>query len=208
LRQHRIPSDTRRLLRKIPGLAPQCATSSKELALHVLTTKDGRSQCRFHDEKRSTQLAKQVDGPTAGKKFIIVGVAYAKVDGKRIQKQDGFLHCGCTEKEALWEFLWFKTWAVKSANPKITEKESMGSDALIARHRAFFAQGFSAGTLLDIDDFYTTEHEFGSHGYEARLRRIQVDRIIGTLNGLEGNADEVYVLAKKTVTPSEGVGMN
>ncbi|KAJ7802125.1 hypothetical protein B0H14DRAFT_2614637 [Mycena olivaceomarginata] len=163
-RKYRIPSETRRLLRKIPALASQCATSSKELALHVLTTKEGKTQCRFHDEKRSTQLAKQVDGPTGGKK---------------IQKQDGFLHCGCAEKEALWEFLWFKTWSA-----------------------------FSAGTLLDIDDFYTTEHEFGSNGYEARLRRIQVDRIIGTLNGLEGNTDEVYVLAKKTVIPSEGVVMN
>ncbi|KAJ7829975.1 hypothetical protein B0H14DRAFT_2593611 [Mycena olivaceomarginata] len=174
LRKHRIPSDTRRLLRKIPALVSQCATSSKELALHVLTTKDGKTQCRFHDKKRSMQLAKQVDGPIGGKKFIIIGVAYTKVDGKRIQKQAGFLHCGCAEKEALWEFLWFKTWSA-----------------------------FSAGTLLDINDFYTTEHEFGSNGYEARLRRIQVDRIIGTLNRLEGNTDEEYVLAKKTVIPSE-----
>ncbi|KAF8193244.1 hypothetical protein K438DRAFT_1761947 [Mycena galopus ATCC 62051] len=197
-----IPADIRRLLRKIPELAPECATSTMKLAYHILTTKGGITQCRFHEEKRGTVLASQVDGPTTGK-YMIVGVAHAKE--KANKKKEGFFHCGCSEKEALLDFLWFKTWKVKSAHEKITDPESMKSDVFVPRHRAFFAQAYSIRTLLNLDDFYTTEHAFDSPGYDARLRMIQVERMIGVLNALEGDPEEQYVLEKK---PYSGDNVN
>ncbi|KAJ6542683.1 hypothetical protein B0H19DRAFT_957428 [Mycena capillaripes] len=192
-KEYTIPAGTRRLLRKIPGLAPQCATSTKKLALHVLTTSNGKTQCR------------QLDGHTGGK-YIVVGVAY----DPKAKPEEGFLGCGCNEKEALLEFIWFKTWTVKSGNARITEAEGMKNDVFIARHRAFFAQAYSIGTLLDVDDLYSTDHPVGSPEYEARLRRLQVDRMIGVLNTLEGDPDKEYVLAKRVkekAAPSEDVPM-
>ncbi|KAK7030571.1 hypothetical protein R3P38DRAFT_2774891 [Favolaschia claudopus] len=192
--EYQIPADIRRLLRKIPELARQCATSSRALALHILTT--GKTQCRFHEEKRSTLAAKEVDGPTK-----IVGVAYAKVDGKRIEKQEGIMHCGCSETEALWEFMWFKTWTVKSAHQKITREETMGTDTLLSRHRAFFAQAYTVGTLLDINDYYLPGLAPGTPEYDSALRWKQVGRIIGVLNRMGGTAQGELVLARKEIDP-------
>ncbi|KAK7016271.1 hypothetical protein R3P38DRAFT_2785982 [Favolaschia claudopus] len=192
-KKYTIPATWRRLMRKVAEVAPESAYLSKALALHVLTTNAGQTKCRFHDSKRTTQGAQLVDGP-ALKGFFVVGVPYGPGAKK---PESGFLDCGCYEKDALSEFLWFKTWTIKSANSKIEKEEGMKNDVLGARHRAFVNRALTIGTLLDIDDMYTTQFAWGTPEYNARLRRIQVDRMIGELNMYEGSgAKEVYVLSK------------
>jgi hypothetical protein len=110
------------------------------------------------------------------------GAAYGKAV---VPTQNGFLHCGCDEQAALWEFFWFKTWTVTSTNPKIKGFNRMGRDAndvLTARQRAFFSQAYSAGTLLKIDDIYSADPPYGSEEHFTYLRRIQLERMLFTLN--------------------------
>ncbi|KAJ7787751.1 hypothetical protein B0H14DRAFT_2395218, partial [Mycena olivaceomarginata] len=190
---NKIPPTLRRLMRLVAEVVPRCATTSKQLALHILTTQQGNIQCRFHEIKRGTKGAKECDGPGA-----IVGVAYSKAV---VPTQNGFLHCGCDEQAALWEFFWFKTWTVTSTNPKIKGFDRMGRDAndvLTARQRAFFSHAYTAGTLLQIDDIYSADPPYGSEEHFTRLRRTQLERMLFTLNqSLPEDSEWEYALAKK-----------
>ncbi|KAJ7274271.1 hypothetical protein B0H12DRAFT_1066399 [Mycena haematopus] len=165
------PANVRRILRKVSEVGPRCATSTKELALHVL-----KGQCRFHEEKRGTKTAQQVDGFTESK-YDIVGVAYKK-DAIPKDKAHRYMDCGCDLNTALLDFLWFKTWTVKSANPTFKQSETVKGDILEPRHRAFFAQAYCVGTLLNIDDLYSVNPPYGTPEYTAKMRKLQVDRII------------------------------
>ncbi|KAF8136016.1 hypothetical protein K438DRAFT_1786638 [Mycena galopus ATCC 62051] len=191
---NKVPPRLRRLMRMVAEVVPRCATASKELALHILTTQQGKIHCRFHDLKRGTKGAKEFDVPG-----LIVGVPYRK---DLVPTEKGFLHCGCDEKAALWEFFWFKTWTITSANPKIQGFERMradASDVLSARQRAFFSQAFSAGTFLEIDDMYSFDPPYDSLEWFTRLRRLQADRMIFILNqSLPDDSEWEYALAKKT----------
>ncbi|KAF8166340.1 hypothetical protein K438DRAFT_1617060, partial [Mycena galopus ATCC 62051] len=199
----KIPPKLRRLMRLVAEVVPRCVTTSKQLALHILTTQQGKIHCRFHDLKRGTKGAKESDGPGA-----IVGVAYSKAV---VPTQDGFLHCGCDEQAALWEFFWFKTWTVTSTHPKIKGFDRLGPDAndvLTARQRAFFSQAYSAGTLLQIDDMYSADPPYGSEEQFIHLRMIQLERMLFTLNqSLPEDSKWEYALAKKTKNVDEDVPM-
>ncbi|KAJ6611687.1 hypothetical protein B0H10DRAFT_1952815 [Mycena sp. CBHHK59/15] len=176
-----IPADLRRLMRCIQEFAPRSGTTTRELALHVHHTalsKKVTCNCRWHGEKRGN--IKHVDGPTAGK-FIISGVAFAKGTKKLV---DGFMSCGCEIDAALWDFFWWKTWEVRSGNPKITEPETMKSDILEPRHRAFFIQAYAKGTLLSLADLYSQDLTYGSPEYLYRIMSTQAERLVGLVNTL------------------------
>ncbi|KAJ7363738.1 hypothetical protein DFH08DRAFT_681680, partial [Mycena albidolilacea] len=117
---NKIPPMLRQLMRLVAEVAPHCATTSKQLALHILTTQQGKTHCCFHNIKCGTKGEKESDGPVA-----IVRVVYSKAV---VPTQNGFLHCGCDEQAALWEFFWFKTWTMISTNPKIKGFDRMGRD--------------------------------------------------------------------------------
>lgn len=201
-KSNRIPSQLRRLMRMVAEVVPRCATTSKELALHILTTQRGKMSCRFHDIKRGTKGAKEVD-----RLGCIVGVAYTKFTGSA-EPTAGFLHCGCDENAALWEFFWFKTWTIASQNPNIKSFEGMrpeANDVLNARQRAFFSQAYVVGTLLHIDDIYSANPAFGTDEYFVNLRMIQVNRMIYMLNqSLPKDSNWDYVVAKKDKTDGNG----
>ncbi|KAJ7871228.1 hypothetical protein B0H14DRAFT_3439677 [Mycena olivaceomarginata] len=171
---NRIPPKLRRLMRLVAEVVPRCATTSKELALHILTTQQGKIHCRFHEIKPYSKAA--------------------------VPAGSGFLHCGCDEQAALWELFWFKTWTVASRNPKYTGFDRMGRDAndvLTARQRAFFSQAYSTGTLLQINDMYSATYDSVDH--MTRLRRVQLERMLFTLNqSLPEDSEWEYALAKKT----------
>ena len=99
-------------MRIVAEVVPRCATTSRALALHILTTQNGNKQCRFHDMKRGTKGAKEVDRPD-----FIVGVAYSKPMG-RAEPVQGFFHCGCDEDAALWDFF-----LVQNLDRRFTERQ-------------------------------------------------------------------------------------
>jgi hypothetical protein len=179
-------------MRLVAEVVPRCATTSKELALHILTTQQGKIHCRFHEIKRGTKSAKAWDQAN-----VFVGVAYSKA---AVPAGSGFLHCSCNEQAALWGLFWFKTWTVASRNPKYTGFDRMGRDAnnvLTARQRAFFSQAYSTGTLLQINDMYSTTYDSMDH--MTHLRRVQLEWMLFTLNqSLPEDSEWEYALAKKT----------
>ncbi|KAJ7645380.1 hypothetical protein B0H17DRAFT_1216012 [Mycena rosella] len=158
----------------------ECATTTRELALHVLGTKQN-CKCRFHNVKRNQQQATLVDGPTVGK-FLIVGVPYAE----NIKTLDeGFMTCGCEIVLALWDLFWWKVWMIKSANEKIPEEETMKTNVFSGRHRAFFIQGYTKATLLDLQDIYSgPDDQYGSCSYRL-------------LANMLGRKDEKLVMGKQ-----------
>ncbi|KAJ7758583.1 hypothetical protein B0H14DRAFT_2404403, partial [Mycena olivaceomarginata] len=199
---NKIPPRLRRLMRMVAEVVPRCATSSKELALHILTTQQGLIHCRFHELKRGTKGAKDFDSPA-----LIVGVPYSK---NMVPADQGFLHCGCDENAALWELFWFKTWTVTSANPRIPGFQRMradASDVLNTRQCAFFSQAFVAGSLLEIKDMYSEDPAHDSVEWLTHLRRLQADRMIFVLNqSLPHDSKWEYALAKTNKDEKDGDG--
>lgn len=115
----------------------------------------------------------------------------------RAPTRRGFLDCGCDEDAALFDFMWFKTWKVKSTNPNFLVEEGMKNDVFSARHRAFFTQAYSSGTCLQIEDFFSTDPAWGTPEYEIRLRLIQAERIIAQVNTLQKlGPKEGYMMVK------------
>ncbi|KAF8156268.1 hypothetical protein K438DRAFT_2075751 [Mycena galopus ATCC 62051] len=195
----------RRLLRKVPDLLPACATMSRRTTMHIFTDIDEFTHCRFHDQKRTTMQAKHVDGWTSSK-YAVDGVALVALEKKKSQKRPparpGFLDCGCDEEAALFDFLWFKTWKVRSTNPAFLVVEDMKNDVFSARHRAFFTQAYSAGTCLKIEDFFSMNPVWGTPEYDARLRLIQAERMIEQANillNLDPKAGYVMKLQREDV---------
>ncbi|KAJ7870815.1 hypothetical protein B0H14DRAFT_2571133 [Mycena olivaceomarginata] len=190
-KKYSISISNRRLLRKVAEILPTCATMSRMTTKHILSDINNFTHCRFHEEKRTTVQAKQVDGWTSSK-FVVDGVALVAFEKQKQKKGKkggksrlGFLDCGCDEDVVLSDFMWFKTWKVKSTNPKFPVEESMKNNVFSACHRAFFSQAFSSGTCLQIEDFFSTDPAWGTPEYETCLRSIQVERIMAQLNALK-----------------------
>ncbi|KAJ7838621.1 hypothetical protein B0H14DRAFT_3459255 [Mycena olivaceomarginata] len=160
-KKYSISISNRRLLRKVAEILPACATMSRMTTKHILSDIDNFTH---------------FDGWTSSK-FAVDGVALVAFEkqkqkkGKKGGKSDGpderpagrlgFLDCGCDEDVALSDFMWFKTWKVKSTNPKFPVEEGMKNDVFSARH------------------------PWGTPEYEIRLRSIQVERIMAQLNALK-----------------------
>lgn len=178
-------------MRTVAEFAPRSGTTSAELALHVLETKKNEIKCRFHIEKKKQKQAVQVDGFTSYK-YIVVGVPYGK-DVKT--PEDGYMTCGCEKHTALWDFFWWKTWRLRSGNPKITEPESMKTDVLDTRHRGFFVQAYREGTQLELDDVYTgTEFAHGSREYSRRIAILQAQKLLRMANNLSVLGEEILYI--------------
>ncbi|KAJ7229014.1 hypothetical protein GGX14DRAFT_346641, partial [Mycena pura] len=180
-----IPSHLRRLMRTINEFAPRSGTTSRAVTLHVLqTTKDTTAE---------------VDGYTPGK-FVIVGVPYSSVS--KPKDDDTIMTCGCEKDVALMEFFWWKTWTIKSANPGLAGvTEAMKSDWLDGRHRAFFYQAYTGGTMLGIDDLYPQGSEvYGSPSYDLRIKATQAERFVAAANaGLKILGQPLWVREKEPV---------
>ncbi|KAJ7846566.1 hypothetical protein B0H14DRAFT_3454260 [Mycena olivaceomarginata] len=175
-KKYSISISNRRLLRKVAEILPACATMSRMTTKHILSDIDNFTHCRFHEEKRTTVQAKQVDGWTSSK-FAVDGVALVAFEKQKQKKAKkggesdgpderpagrlGFLDCGCDEDVALSDFMWFKTWKVKSTNPNFPVEEGMKNDVFSARH------------------------PWGTPEYEIRLRSIQVEQIMAQINALK-----------------------
>ncbi|KAF8204138.1 hypothetical protein K438DRAFT_1819146 [Mycena galopus ATCC 62051] len=169
---------------------------SRKVTKHLLTDMDKFTRCRFHERKRTTIEAKQMDGYTESK-FAVEGVALPSL---KKSERPGFLDCGCDEDAAFMEFIWFKTWTVKSKKPGWPMVEDMKSDVFGARHRAFFTQAFCAATGLTTEDYFSVDPAWGTPEYDTRLRLIQTKRMVEGLNSrLQLSAEEGFKLQMPSV---------
>ncbi|KAG5633920.1 hypothetical protein H0H81_004416 [Sphagnurus paluster] len=83
-----LPPGLRKMIRELRGVAPNAATTTRELALHILTSSHLNTKCLHHGFDRrakpsSTVIGNQSDPATPAA---------------------GLLNCGCNEEDALWDF--------------------------------------------------------------------------------------------------------
>ncbi|KAJ6602586.1 hypothetical protein DFH09DRAFT_1068971 [Mycena vulgaris] len=169
-----IPSTLCRLMLTIPEFAIHSGTTTRELALEVLSTDKDTFKCCFHLQKCKQRQAACVDGLTAAK-FFVNGVPYT---GGIKTMEDGIMMCGC--------------------NPKIVEEETMKSDVFNPRHWALFIQAFMKATILSLADIYNgPDNEYGTDAYRFNTAMLQAGRFVGMADRL-GHKDETLMMVKLT----------
>ncbi|KAJ7740002.1 hypothetical protein DFH07DRAFT_751895 [Mycena maculata] len=147
-KQTDIPPNLRRLAREIPEFGLKAATTTRQLALHILWTEQGNARR---------------DGQIEPGDIKIHGVPFSAADSD-ISK--GSLHCGCSIDSGLWDLFLNKTMTIRSDNPRVVGEEFLHTNNLIPRHRAFFIQTYCAATHLTIDDLYSgVDIEYGTPEY-------------------------------------------
>ncbi|KAJ7129703.1 hypothetical protein C8R44DRAFT_614996, partial [Mycena epipterygia] len=156
-----IPVNIRRLIRELPDLAPEAATTTRELSMHVLG--DYR------------------DGYPDRGGFIIHGIPFSAADSLAV---NGALNCGCTIDSGLWDFYLNKVVSIRSHNPMLPGIEFL-KGSLTSRHRAFVVKIIESMSSLTIDDLYTGEGVvYGSPDYLFRIKQLQIVRLLAETQAL------------------------
>jgi hypothetical protein len=145
--------------------------------------------CVYHQSHDKT--GNTLDGnPLEDDDYLIVGVPVAhhvnkkKSDG--IRRRNGFLHCGCTEENALMDFYMWKTWEARDWPGSHSQplREGLKDDLFDPRKRHFLiSNAYDRDARLEVEDFYT----FGEGHREAYKRRLknQIERFTSHLQTLE-----------------------
>ncbi|KAF8987849.1 hypothetical protein BDQ17DRAFT_1334844 [Cyathus striatus] len=160
------------------------------IVLECLMTDFGNTTCIKH---RHEHHSKQDSSVTLGK-FHVDGVSgphtisKSKVTNNKnrsriynLENAD-FLDCGCTVESALTELLWINTWNVR--DQMITEPIIPPKDLFGFQHHDIVAQNIQKETLLNIDDYYTSNINIMFDQDEERRRMLMVTHNIACLNEL------------------------
>ncbi|EDR02740.1 uncharacterized protein LACBIDRAFT_332000 [Laccaria bicolor S238N-H82] len=162
-----IQSEIKKKIRDISELIRDAGTTSVGLSLHILQRE--RLICRYHGRHRSAQSFSKVD--TA---IQIEGVGYRR-DYEHAARWNHF-DCGCSVRQALLDFFWFKSWTVGSSNPNIHIRQDLQSDPIPPHLRAFFSEAYMEMSGITLKDLYSVR--WGEDGYLERLRLIQIERMV------------------------------
>lgn len=157
----------RRALTTLQGLLPDEALRSKEVAIALHTTTARNLVCRYH---RRHYKVKTFD---ASAMYMVEGVAYPGNYNKTAQDSVkipvGYMHCGCLIDDVLMDFFFWKTWTVKSTRKDLAgQVDTMKTDVLPPRIRAFVIEAFKSATMLEVDDLY------GKYGRGKTLRDLDL----------------------------------
>lgn len=173
-KQKKIPTQLRGWIRQISELCPESAYTSRELALHCLTTNCGNTLCLYHHYHDKLSIINDSNPPRAHK---VTGVpwkrnAYGKAPGTvKIKLEDpNALHCGCQVDEVLWDFYWWKT--EKIFSPTLNIAEPWRNTRVDPRTRGFFVQFLERFALVDINDIYTGSTDF-NRSWMKRLEHME-----------------------------------
>ena len=175
------------------SLASPAVTTTRSLALDVLSTTQVNRLCTYHTDVDKHGLI--YDGsPDA--KFMLNGVPKTRLvphtvaEGKdnpiyRERVNDGYMHCGCKTDHALLDFYFWKSLTLTGTidGQEVTEPVPRWSP----RERAFVVKIFEQYTFLTIDDLYTKELSPELH--EEKLLQTQLERILERYNELREARD-------------------
>lgn len=177
--QDKTPMDRsiRRLARARQEFLPESATTSREVALHILTTND-RCSCLYHKHSDKDYKARDKQPPVQG--FWLSGVTgeVRKRSDERPPSKD-HLHCGCSAEAALTYFLWWKTWTLRGPDGTV---EPMSKIQFNPRARTLVLQKFQQLTGLTIAEMYPEDGvHYESLEHQRRLIHIQLKHIMERL---------------------------
>ncbi|KAG6807138.1 hypothetical protein H0H92_008650 [Tricholoma furcatifolium] len=185
-----IDSTLRRFIRENQEFMPSAASKSRKLAIQLLTNNRTNVMCVYHHLHDRDGAGQDGTG-----KYTLNGmpnprhINQAKADG--IEPEPGFLHCGCTEENALFDFFFWKTWQLSGQEDDGTViTESLRDQMLTPRLRAFFVQEFKAWTGILVDDLY--QNKMSKKQYRIKLYEKQVNYFIKRLNRLVKEDGEKY----------------
>jgi len=173
---------TRSAIRTHQALAPAAATTTRSLALKVLTTNRRNVLCPYHQEmdKKGVTDSKYLVNGVPLPRLIAEKKKEANSAEHRKRLEDGFLHCGCPMDAALWDFFFWKSLTLTATikDKEVTEHVSRWTP----RDRAFFFKLFKQYTFLQVDDLYTKNQSQEEH--EERMLMNQLHRILDCANEL------------------------
>ncbi|KAF8659074.1 hypothetical protein AX14_007660 [Amanita brunnescens Koide BX004] len=189
----KLRPSVRAAIRTHQSLASPAATTTRSLALDVLSTTQVNRLCAYHTDVDKHGLI--YDGsPDA--KFMLNGVPKTRLvpptvaEGKdnpiyRERVNEGYMHCGCKTDHALLDFYFWKSLTLTGTinGQDVTEPVPRWSP----RERAFVVKIFEQYTFLTVDDLYTKGLSPELH--EEKLLQTQLERILERYNELRETRD-------------------
>jgi len=184
----------RKLLRGVQEFVPGVASTTRELALESLRTNRWNYICPYHHEHKDRTIydgSKEMPKRLRGYKLVgipkkrdvtasrVKGLARS-TDEDYIEAREGCLNCGCRADVALLDYMFWKNWKlVGTVNGKEIE-DSMGTQILGPRERAFVVQDHQNWTGLRVDDLYNQGQSKEVH-WEKVLEK-QTKYVLGQWN--------------------------
>lgn len=158
-----IPSHLRVLIREVSEFCPEAAYVTKELALHCLTSCFNNTVCIYHWYHDKAGKYNDANPPHTHQ---ITGVPWERDMNAKDRPKDhplivlptGALHCGCSENDALWDFLWWKTGGIYS--PTLNIAEAWRTTRLEPRARGLMVEFIRKFTHMTLDDIYSDTMDY------------------------------------------------
>ncbi|KAF8329673.1 hypothetical protein F5887DRAFT_1082293 [Amanita rubescens] len=200
----RLSIATRSAIRTHQTLAPTAATTSRSLALDILTTNRGNILCPYHQEvdKRGTTDSKYLVNGVPWPRMIADTKKAAESAEHKQRLKEGGLHCGCPMDAALWDFFFWKSLTLTATinDKEVTEPVSRWTP----RDRDFILKIFEQYTFLKMNDLYTGNRS--PEEQEERMALIQAQRALDRVNQYrEKRAERKYVIVQDDDSESESL---
>jgi hypothetical protein len=173
-KNERIDPGIRRMARLDPEFLPEAATTSRELALHFLTSKDGNVLCGYHAFRNKAGYLRDGQGKPGMKVRGIPGRRKIGTSNQhpRPHLAQGLASCGCTIQDILLEFALSKQISISGFVNGSQQTEMMSfHDYMEPRVRSFAFQAIRLMVPdLSLNDFYTHGDALNHIGRVAKKR--------------------------------------
>jgi hypothetical protein len=202
-----IDTSVRRMARIDPTYLPEAATTSRTLAIHFLTSKDGNVQCGYHAYKNKTTLARDGWGREGMKIRGVPGKRKISDQKKKTSLKPpakGLGNCGCRIDDILLEFVLSKRLLIRGQVKGVMLSEMMmgTQDYMEPRERSFAFEAIRSSTpSFSLNDFF--KHGNTEYHKELKVAKKLVLRCVDALNdryrihAAPGEACKEYVLVSK-----------
>ena len=191
----RIDSGIRRMARLDPEFLPEAATTSRKLALHFLTSREGNIMCGYHAFKNKASFIRDGWGKPGMKVRGVPGRRKVGTSERQLRPHiaKGLGSCGCTIQDILLEFALSKQISISGFVDGSRRSEMMSfHDYMEPRIRSF---AFQAILLMvpdiSLNDFYT---HGDTKNHKARVAKKRAHYWMKTMNdeaSLEDGEHEV-----------------
>ncbi|KAG6810510.1 hypothetical protein H0H92_011537 [Tricholoma furcatifolium] len=193
-----IDINLRYFIRANQAFMPSAATRSRKLALEILTNNRTNVMCIYHHTYDKDGVGQDGTGT-----YKLNGMPFPrltnsiKADG--VEPEPGYMHCGCSEENALFDFHFWKTWQLSGTLEDGTFiQESLRDQLLKPRLRAFVVQQFKQWTGLSIDDMY--QNNMSKKEHKIKMYTKQINYLMKGLNKLAKEDGERYYWAVEEVS--------
>lgn len=169
------------------GFLPETATTSRALALHVMTANTtGNLICPYHHRYDKAGVFCDSKGGKLGK-YDFTGTPGERnlnipKEGVVVVPPQGYMHCGCEISPVLLEFYLWKTTELYS--PFFEGKEGWMRELLDPRQRALTMTAFTEWTTLTVDDLYNRGSD-GKERLSSEVIGIQIERLTAKKRKME-----------------------